>query len=110
MALVEKAILEDDLDRYSLIMTDCSMPFMDGYEASKKIRALIRLAKAQSESQLKIIAITGHVETAYLKKATEHGIDQVFPKPMPILELGNILVECRFISEIPKSLLVREQE
>jgi CheY-like chemotaxis protein len=29
--LVRKAIQEKDADRYSLILTDCSMPFMDGY-------------------------------------------------------------------------------
>ena len=39
--LVKKAIHEDDIDRYSLILTDCSIPFMDGYEASKIIRRLI---------------------------------------------------------------------
>ena len=32
--LVKKAIQQGDVDRYSLILTDCSMPFMDGYEAS----------------------------------------------------------------------------
>jgi len=29
--LVKEAISDNDLDRYSLILTDCSMPFMDGY-------------------------------------------------------------------------------
>ena len=43
--LVEKAIQENDINRYSLILTDCSMPFMDGYVASRNIRKLIRLAQ-----------------------------------------------------------------
>ena len=29
--LIRKAIEENEVDRYSLILTDCSMPFMDGY-------------------------------------------------------------------------------
>jgi len=33
----------------------------------------------------RIIAITGHVEQEYIKKAEENGIDMVFPKPLPIL-------------------------
>lgn len=70
------------------------MPFMDGYEASKIIRKLIRQAGG---NHLKIVAITGHVEPEYILKASNHGIDQVFPKPIPILELGNILLDTNFI-------------
>jgi len=32
--LVKKAIAEGEPDRYPLIVTDCSMPFMDGYQSS----------------------------------------------------------------------------
>ena len=42
VALIKKAISENDINRYSLILTDCSMPFMDGYEASKNIRKLLQ--------------------------------------------------------------------
>ena len=104
---IRKAIEEDDVDRYSLILTDCSMPFMDGYEASNIIRRLLRQAKGK---ELEIVAITGHVEPDYLKKATENGINQVFPKPMPILELGKILCNLKFIDEIPTNLLRRDTE
>ena len=38
--LMEKAIQEGDFDRYSLILTDCSMPFLDGYEATKRMREM----------------------------------------------------------------------
>ena len=39
---VKKAIEENDVQRYSLILTDCSMPIMDGYEAVKQIRGLLQ--------------------------------------------------------------------
>lgn len=32
--LMERAIQQGDINRYSLILTDMSMPFMDGYKAS----------------------------------------------------------------------------
>ena len=60
---------------------------------------------ADADDQLKIIAITGHVEPEYILKAHAHRIDQVFPKPMPIIQLGELLEELNFIKEIPKHLL-----
>mmetsp|Transcript_11994 Transcript_11994/g.18524 ORF Transcript_11994/g.18524 Transcript_11994/m.18524 type:complete len:95 (-) Transcript_11994:181-465(-) len=49
--------------KYEVIFTDCSMPFMDGYECTKLARELFRLARV---SQLpRIIAVTGHVEPEY---------------------------------------------
>ena len=31
VGLIQKAIDEDCPDRYLIVLTDCSMPFMDGY-------------------------------------------------------------------------------
>ena len=79
VALMEKAIREGEHDRYSLILTDMSMPFMDGYEASKRMRQLQRAYTDQfvdaSNFKLKIVAVTGHVEPLYLEKAKKCGID-----------------------------------
>ena len=38
--LVEKSIEEGDPYRYPLILTDCSMPVMDGYAASQRVRQI----------------------------------------------------------------------
>ena len=37
---IQKAIDENDPHRFSLILMDCNMPFLDGYQATKKIRKL----------------------------------------------------------------------
>ena len=39
---VQKAVDEGDPYRYSLILTDCMMPFMDGYEAVKRVRSILK--------------------------------------------------------------------
>ncbi len=45
---------------------DCSMPIMDGYTASEKIRRLIKGLQIQ---QPMIVACTGHTEEEYINKA-----------------------------------------
>lgn len=57
--LIENAINENQSERYSLILTDCKMPIMDGYESTKRIR---KLFKAESE---KNIIMSGSSQEAY---------------------------------------------
>ena len=47
---------------YKLILMDCNMPKMDGYEAASEIRKHI---SSLQEEQPFIVAITGHVEEHY---------------------------------------------
>mmetsp|Transcript_30626 Transcript_30626/g.47000 ORF Transcript_30626/g.47000 Transcript_30626/m.47000 type:complete len:122 (-) Transcript_30626:141-506(-) len=68
---------------YGLILTDCSMPFMDGYECTKCMRTLLRATGISNlEDQPRIVAITGHFEPEYQMKAICSGMEKVFPKPM----------------------------
>lgn len=38
---VQRAVDEGDPTRYSLILTNCMMPFLDGYEAVKRVRQIL---------------------------------------------------------------------
>ena len=99
--LYQKAINEDCPDRYCLILTDCSMPFMDGYEAVKRVRKIL---KDYNRKPLYIIAVTGHVEKEYITKAEKSGMDIVYPKPLPINDLGMKLIDLNFIHKLPSHL------
>ena len=57
---------EDKSYEYGLIFMDCSMPILDGYEATDKIREYLR---KNYELQPMIVACTGHTENEYIKKA-----------------------------------------
>ena len=84
-----KAVKKAHLDKsyeYGLIFMDCSMPILDGYEASDKIREYLR---SHYELQPMIVACTGHTENEYLKKAWRHQMDEVVPKPA-----NTALVKC----------------
>ena len=63
---------------YALIFMDLSMPIMDGYQASDKIRAFV---KAKNMQQPMIIACTGHVQEEFIQKAWRYQIDEVLAKP-----------------------------
>ena len=89
---------------YALILMDCNMPFLDGYEAAKRIRKIFLSMDIPRVHQPRIVAITGHVENEYVQKALSSGMDKVFPKPLPIAEFGQLLIEMKFIASVPEHL------
>lgn len=54
---------------YGLIFMDCSMPIMNGYEATDAIRTFV---ENKNFLQPLIVACTGHTEEEYIKKAWDH--------------------------------------
>ena len=69
---------------------DCSMPVMNGYEASDAIRSFIR---NKNYLQPMIVACTGHTEQEYIKKAWVHQMDEVVAKPLNVDVVRQILQE-----------------
>ena len=73
---------------YSLVLTDISMPVMDGYELADEIRNYYR---QNCLPQPMIVACTGHIEDQFINKAWLHEIDEIVPKPLHIDILRVIL-------------------
>lgn len=59
----------------SVVVMDLSLPVMDGWEATRRIKA------DPSTAKIRVIALTGHAEAAHAKKALEAGCDDFIPKP-----------------------------
>lgn len=86
---IEQHLASDE--EYGLVFMDCSMPIMDGYQATMNIRELITDRKRKQPT---IVACTGHVEGAYIQKAWDFGMDEVLPKPASIATVEEIIQEC----------------
>ncbi|WP_214469688.1 response regulator [Mesorhizobium sp. dw_380] len=67
-----------------LILMDVSMPEMNGYEATRAIRAL----EASSGSHIPIIGVTAHALKGDRDKCIEAGMDDYLPKPVSPDRLG----------------------
>ena len=72
---------------YDLVLMDVQMPVMNGYEATKQIRALDNPALAG----ITICAMTANAFDEDKKKALECGMDGFLSKPIVIEELISIL-------------------
>ena len=82
---VEKA----DADRYDIILMDIQMPQMDGYEATRRIRAL----KDKRKANIPIYAMTANAFEEDRQKALESGLDGHIAKPIDIPNLMAVLKE-----------------
>lgn len=69
---------------YSLILMDCEMPVMDGFEATRQIRAL-------GFVDVYIVALTAHAISGNRTKCLEAGMDFFFSKPLDLEYLARVL-------------------
>lgn len=83
-----------DPTAYSLILMDMSMPIMDGFEATSKIRTVERKRQV---SPCLIIALTGVTSAESRQKAMNSGIDRYFTKPIRMKQLAELVNEIKEI-------------
>jgi PAS domain S-box-containing protein len=68
----------EDPKRYDLLFMDVQMPVMDGYEATRRIRAL----DAPEAETIPIVALTANVFREDIERALEAGMDGHLGKPL----------------------------
>jgi PAS domain S-box-containing protein len=78
---------------FDLIIMDCEMPEMDGYEATRRIRAWkdSENEALRQKSNLPIIAMTAHALEGEREKCIEAGMDDFLSKPVKPQHLAELI-------------------
>jgi len=79
-------MFKDDPDRYDIILMDVQMPEMDGYEATRSIRAL----DVPRAGEIPIVAMTANVFREDIEKCLAVGMNDHVGKP---LNLGDVVAK-----------------
>jgi len=75
-------------ERYDLVLMDCQMPVMDGYAATRALRARERESGGE---RLPVVALTANALSGDSDVCLAAGMDGYLSKPFTIQKLGNML-------------------
>jgi PAS domain S-box-containing protein len=84
----EQALQKWRSGRFALLLTDCHMPNMDGYELTCAIRA-----EEPAFTRLPIVAITGNAMQGEAVRCLAAGMDDYLSKPLRMQALGAMLTK-----------------
>jgi signal transduction histidine kinase/ActR/RegA family two-component response regulator len=86
-------------NRFDLVLMDCQMPEMDGYEATRAIRQI----EGFQGRRTPIIALTAHAMEGSRNASLESGMDDQITKPLTMAALVGKLLEWLVPAEVPPS-------
>jgi CheY-like chemotaxis protein len=91
-----EALAAIESSSYDVILMDCQMPIMDGYEATRRLRAMERQrseasAAVNQQKRLVIIAMTAHTLPGQRHICLDAGMNDYLSKPFSISDLEEVL-------------------
>ncbi|MGZ5161740.1 MAG: c-type heme family protein [Burkholderiales bacterium] len=87
-----EAVAAVERERFDLILMDCQMPEMDGFEATRKLRAMEAAAGTRSV-RIPIVALTANAIKGDRERCLTSGMDDYLAKPFKEEQLWNVLVK-----------------
>lgn len=76
-------------NEYSMVLMDCQMPVMDGFEATQQIR------NGRTGAEVQIIGVSASTEADTQRKCLAAGMNSYLPKPLTLAGLSKLLSEQR---------------
>jgi signal transduction histidine kinase/DNA-binding response OmpR family regulator len=93
-----EAVRMYDEKKYELVIMDCQMPEMDGYEAAARIRETEN-ASARKGHHVPIIAMTAYAMTGDREKCLDAGMDDYIVKPIDGIAFSETIL--KWLPRIP---------
>jgi CheY-like chemotaxis protein len=92
----EALALLSDARAPDLILMDCHMPKLDGWETTRRLRAWSRSESKEQQqiAALPIVALTAAALPEERQRCLEAGMDRFLAKPVRLAELRAMLVRC----------------
>src|SRR5690606_12134989 len=81
----QEAIQAIEHDHFHIVLMDCQMPILDGYESTRIIRQSLK-------SQIYIAAMTAHAMQGDREKCLDAGMDDYLVKPIRLQALLEVLM------------------
>ena len=89
--------------RYALLLTDCHMPNMDGYELTQAIRQA-----EPAGTRLPIVAVTANAMQGEAERCRQRGMDDYLSKPMRMADLAPMLRKWLPLAQAHECLLAAD--
>ncbi len=83
-----EAVSAQQQDPCDVVLMDCNMPGMDGFEATRIIR---ENEQKSDQKRVPVVALTAHAYSDVATQCQEAGMDDYLSKPMLLGDLKNIL-------------------
>jgi signal transduction histidine kinase/DNA-binding response OmpR family regulator len=87
----KEALKQIEETSFDLVFMDCQMPTMDGFAATREIRARGTKSASSKEQRLPIVALTAHAMERDRKACLEAGMDDYLSKPYTKEDLRTVL-------------------
>lgn len=75
---------------YDVILMDCQMPVMNGFDATRGIRALVN---GQTSNTVPVLAMTANTSADAREQCYESGMNDIIPKPVELDTLSEKLTD-----------------